>query len=109
MDYAPKNMDEIYKRLQALCDKAKADLQKEGFSESQIHVEVRTIFHWCISDTNFQPFLNLRYSGTDTSIMTSLPELKDGNIKGDYVAAFEDQHKREYGFTVTVRILFAFY
>jgi hypothetical protein len=40
MDYTPQNMDEIYKRLQALTEKARAELVKEGFAENQIYVEV---------------------------------------------------------------------
>lgn len=86
MEYAPQNMDEVYKRLQALSDKARAELVKEGFSDDQIYIE---------------PFLNLRYSGTDTSIMTSLHG-KDGTLRGDYAAAFEKQHRQEYGFTIQV-------
>lgn len=79
-------MDDVYTRLQALADKARAELTKEGFSNDQIYIE---------------PFLNLRYSGTDTSIMTSLHG-KDGTLRGDYTAAFEQQHKQEYGFTIQV-------
>jgi hypothetical protein len=42
MDYTPQNMEEIYKRLQTLTEKAKAELVKEGFADNQIYVEVNT-------------------------------------------------------------------
>jgi 5-oxoprolinase (ATP-hydrolysing) len=37
-------------------------------------------------------FLNLRYEGTDTSLMIQQPE------DGDFVAAFSARHKREFSF-----------
>ena len=40
MDYTPQNLDEIYKRLQVLTEKAKAELTKEGFADNQTYVEV---------------------------------------------------------------------
>lgn len=44
-----------------------------------------------------QRFLNLRYDGSDTQIMTPLPV--DGNFK----AAFEERHKREFTFLLPGR------
>jgi len=44
-------------------------------------------------------FLNLRYAGTDTAIMVSEPAAGGGA----YAAAFEAQHRREFGFTFAER------
>ena len=52
MDYSPQNMDEIYKRMQALTEKAKAELAKEGFVETQIYVEASFIFSFFLSYTH---------------------------------------------------------
>lgn len=42
-------------------------------------------------------FLNLRYDGTDVPVMTPCPP--DG---GDPAKAFENQYRREFGFTLAV-------
>ncbi|KAF4750019.1 hypothetical protein FOZ62_007481 [Perkinsus olseni] len=46
-------------------------------------------------------FLNMRYSGTDTSIMTAVED----SDNGDYQKAFERAYRREYGFLMTGREL----
>ncbi len=56
----------------------------QGFEDDQVNVE---------------RFLNLRYDGTDVPVMTPCPE--EG---GDPAAAFEGQYKREFGFTLAVRL-----
>jgi 5-oxoprolinase (ATP-hydrolysing) len=50
---------------------------KEGFQENQTHAET---------------FLNLKYEGSDSTIMIRTPE------DGDYAEAFHRQHSKEYGF-----------
>lgn len=47
------------------------------------------------SDIKHQTFLNLRYEGTDTSIMVEKCE--------DYSEAFRQSHQREFGFWLTKR------
>ena len=49
-------------------------------------------------------YLNLRYIGTNTSIMIEQPEAKDGkSIETLYGEAFEEQHKLEFGFNFEAR------
>src|SRR5688572_14351341 len=67
-----------------MCKHSSINLLEQGFSNSDIHFEI---------------YLNLRYDGTDTSIMTLRPEDQD------YEKAFVTQYKREYGFVIEVRIL----
>ena len=47
---------------------------------------------------SYKVYLNLRYEGTDTAIMTLKPD------DGDYLRAFVTQYKSEYGFVVEVRV-----
>jgi 5-oxoprolinase (ATP-hydrolysing) len=49
------------------------------------------------SDIEMQMFLNLRYEGSDTQIMVANPE------DGDFKAAFEESHKREFTFLLPNR------
>jgi 5-oxoprolinase (ATP-hydrolysing) len=48
-------------------------------------------------DINHSCYLNLRYEGTDTSIMVEKP------IDGDYAEMFRQSHQREFGFWLTKR------
>lgn len=66
-----------------LLEKARAALRSQGFRDSDISVE---------------PFLNLRYEGTNTSVITPRPS--DDN----YERVFKERYQREYGFLLTVRI-----
>lgn len=43
----------------------------------------------------YEPYLNMRYKGTDTSLMILQPE------DGDFLRAFKDEHQREFTFTFT--------
>ena len=44
-------------------------------------------------------YLNLRYIGTDTSIMVESPELVDGaTLESLFSEAFQRQHQLEFGF-----------
>ncbi|KAJ2121013.1 hypothetical protein GGH12_005697 [Coemansia sp. RSA 1822] len=69
-------------RLEELSRAGSGKLISQGFLDSQIRV---------------QRFLNMRYDGTDTSIM--VPEA----ITGDYQLRFESMHQREFGFVLRNR------
>jgi 5-oxoprolinase (ATP-hydrolysing) len=73
------SLPRITKRLESLREKALEGLVSQGFSAKQVVHE---------------NFLNMRYKGTDTSIMISQPE----NIE-DYADAFTARHLQEFGFT----------
>ncbi len=60
-------------------------------------------------EIDFLEFLNLRYEGTDTAIMTLNPSHGDSNRNDsngppDYVSAFVRQYKQEYGFVIEVNM-----
>ena len=76
---ALNDADEIFKRLE---EDSRRELNHQGFSDETI-------------DAN--RFLNLRYQGTDTAIMVSLP--KDN----DYASAFRAVYRREFGFDLSGR------
>ena len=59
---------------------------QQEFTDDQIHVE---------------RYLNLRYEGTDVPVMTPCPVGDDA----DPAKAFEEQYKREFGFTLSVSTL----
>lgn len=65
---------------------AEQDLLSQGFSEKAI---------------SCTQYLNCRYAGTDTSIMTSLPA---GRV-GQYAQVFVENYKREYGFELEGRAI----
>ncbi|KAF7547915.1 hypothetical protein G7046_g8858 [Stylonectria norvegica] len=45
---------------------------------------------------DYEYYLNMRYEGTDTALMTAEPERKTGKTFAD---AFTERHQREFGFT----------
>jgi 5-oxoprolinase (ATP-hydrolysing) len=49
------------------------------------------------ADIQHTCYLNLRYEGTDTSIMVEKP------LDGDYAEMFRQSHQREFGFWLTKR------
>ncbi|KAL7416475.1 5-oxoprolinase [Mrakia frigida] len=69
-------------KLDAICQ---AGLEEQGFEPSGIKV---------------QRFLNMRYTGTDTSIMTIQP-----NDSEDFGAAFEAEYLLEFGFKLNATII----
>ena len=71
------SLSELQTRIDALRAKATAVLAKQGVESDRIE---------------FTSFLNLRYEGTDTSLM--IPEPEDG----DFMRAFTERHRREFSF-----------
>ncbi|KAJ5088919.1 Hydantoinaseoxoprolinase N-terminal [Penicillium angulare] len=71
-------MRTISQRVAVLRSKVAAALNSDGIDESQITHEV---------------YLNLRYQGTDNTLMIIEPE------NGDFLAAFVKEHQREFSFT----------
>ncbi|KAJ3327850.1 hypothetical protein HDU76_011010 [Blyttiomyces sp. JEL0837] len=77
-------LDGIKEKVAELSATARSHLKSQGFADSNIVIEV---------------FLNLRYQGTDTSIMTMQPS----STSWDFPSAFIDRHKTEFGFTLPDR------
>jgi 5-oxoprolinase (ATP-hydrolysing) len=71
-------MQSISQRISALRSKVTAALSSDGIDEAQIQHEV---------------YLNLRYQGTDNTLMVLEPE------HGDFLAEFVKEHQREFSFT----------
>jgi len=76
------SMKEMNKRIEDLEKKCVAALESQGFTESQILTE---------------PFLHMRYSGTDCALMCNFSDDKD------FMKTFLGRYKTEFGFTLTGR------
>ncbi|RMZ82531.1 hypothetical protein DV737_g2018, partial [Chaetothyriales sp. CBS 132003] len=74
----------ITKKFGVLVGHANDVLVEQGFTETQIRDEL---------------FLNMRYEGSDTSLMILRPE------NGDFASAFVERHRREFNFTFQRPIL----
>ncbi|KAJ5619477.1 hypothetical protein N7510_003461 [Penicillium lagena] len=68
----------VTSKIQGLIGRSTKNLQTQGFTEKQLRHEV---------------FLNMRYEGSDTSLMILKPE------NGDFLSAFVQRHRREFNFT----------
>lgn len=79
--YSKDTHSSLLNRLDTLQGKATSVLKEQGFEEDKIQAE---------------RFLNMRFDGTDTSIMVLDPA--DGSH--DFEAAFKKQYKEEFGFVL---------
>lgn len=79
MEYNESTRSSIMSRIERLTAKVKAELTAQGFEDELIEIE---------------PYLNMRYDGSDTSLMTLAPS--DGSF--DYHSAFEAAYREEFGF-----------
>lgn len=82
-----EDMPNLESRLDSLQVASEEELMAQGFERS---------------DCKFERYLNLRFKGTDTSIMTSEAE---AHLAGGFVAAFEAHYKREFGFVLRDRAI----
>ena len=78
-------VSEIKSRLESLSTKGSKGLEAQGFDGQS---------------TEHERFLNMRYKGSDTSLMISIPE-----DVGDAGLAFTARHTQEFGFSQTRDIL----
>ncbi|KAJ2928426.1 hypothetical protein H1R20_g8677, partial [Candolleomyces eurysporus] len=85
--YTPQNITSLIARLDKLTDQVKQELEQQGFKGSRVKVE---------------RMLNMRFEGTDTSLMV-LPQAKkteSGEESEDYLEAFKRVYKTEFGFVL---------
>ncbi|KYR00331.1 hypothetical protein DLAC_03073 [Tieghemostelium lacteum] len=82
--YEESNREEWNRKLKNLSEVACKELLDKGYSQEQLVVE---------------QFLNLRFSGTDTSMMIQTPPDQD------YQRVFKENYQREYGFVILGRDL----
>ncbi|CAH1992910.1 unnamed protein product [Acanthoscelides obtectus] len=88
--YDPENFSYIDERLTILESECMAVLQKQGFDKNHIILE---------------PYLHMRYDGTDCALMCSPVKQQGGQATkhGDFVKPFIDRYKAEFGFTIQHR------
>lgn len=77
--WSDESKSRIVKRLDALTDEVKTSLEKQGFKGDRVRVE---------------RLLNMRFDGTDTSLMALEPD--DGS--NDFEKSFKTAYKQEFGF-----------
>ncbi|EFN85192.1 5-oxoprolinase [Harpegnathos saltator] len=90
--YEQESFDRLDARLDAMEAKVKSKLRAQGFTDAQIET---------------QPFLHLRYQGTDCALMC-IPIRVDRNEgkytrHGDFLASFLQRYQTEFGFTMPDR------
>ena len=89
--YEQESFARLDERLDALQKKVHAKLSTQGFDDSHIVTE---------------PFLHLRYQGTDCALMC-MPRKKDaeneGTRHGDFLTTFLERYQTEFGFTMPKR------
>ncbi|KAJ1680353.1 hypothetical protein EV182_000135 [Spiromyces aspiralis] len=89
--WSDESIPELQHRASALCEQCVLSLEGEGFSRSkgQIKLEV---------------YLNMRYMGTDTSIMVPQPrDESTGERSWAFLQDFEAMHRKEFGFALSDR------
>ncbi|GJN93255.1 hypothetical protein Rhopal_006302-T1 [Rhodotorula paludigena] len=79
MEYNDANKTTFTSRLDRLRAEVTEELGRQGFADNRIEIEL---------------YLNMRYDGSDTSLMTLAPA--DGSL--DFHTAFEAAYKHEFGF-----------
>lgn len=77
--WSDESKPRIIKRLDALTDEVRNSLEKQGFKGDRVRVE---------------RLLNMRFDGTDTSLMALEPD--DGS--SDFEKTFKAAYKQEFGF-----------
>ncbi|XP_012343287.1 5-oxoprolinase isoform X1 [Apis florea] len=89
--YEQESFARLDERLDALERKVRVKLAAQGFPESHIKTE---------------PFLHLRYQGTDCALMCT-PQTQDtkhkGTKHGDFLSTFLERYETEFGFTMPNR------
>ncbi|XP_078458013.1 5-oxoprolinase isoform X1 [Lampetra planeri] len=89
--YGPPAFQRLEERITALDQRCVQELQAQGFARSQIHTEV---------------FLHMRYERTDCALMCSacgFPVNEASSSYGDFLEAFTQRYKQEFGFTIPGR------
>ncbi|BGP19683.1 hypothetical protein JCM10213_001859 [Rhodosporidiobolus nylandii] len=84
LEYNEENKATFISRIERLKATVVEELKRQGFPDNRIDVEC---------------YLNMRYDGSDTSLMTLAPS--DGSY--DYQPAFEAMYKDEFGFLLDTK------
>ncbi|XP_049879808.1 5-oxoprolinase [Pectinophora gossypiella] len=87
--YCPEQFAVLDERLDVLAAVCRDKLRSQGIPDSRIVCE---------------PYLHLRYAGTDCALMVApLPRKDQGMLHGDFYTAFVNRYKNEFGFTLADR------
>ncbi|XP_070518965.1 5-oxoprolinase isoform X2 [Cardiocondyla obscurior] len=89
--YSHENFAHLDDRLDAMEAKVRSKLRAQGFTDSQIQTE---------------PFLHLRYEGTDCALMCTAANKKiigSTTRHGDFLITFLERYQTEFGFTIPDR------
>ncbi|XP_022818304.1 5-oxoprolinase [Spodoptera litura] len=88
--YNPNHFKQLDDQLDLLAAVAKDKLKKQGIPESQIVTE---------------PYLHLRYAGTDCALMVAPLHLQSDTAcrHGDFYTAFVNRYQNEFGFKLNER------
>ncbi|XP_055854712.1 5-oxoprolinase [Episyrphus balteatus] len=94
LEFDSKNSALLKARLDELSSKCRAHLEEQGYTEIVL-----------------EPFLHIRYEGTDCALMCSAAELEKGSESsdvllrtyGDFNATFVQRYKTEFGFVLQNR------
>ncbi|KAG8713991.1 hypothetical protein FRC11_010258 [Ceratobasidium sp. 423] len=83
-NWSEESKPRLLARLDALTEEVKSSLEKQGFKGDRVRVE---------------RLLNMRFDGTDTSLMVLEPE----NGSHDFEGAFKRAYKQEFGFLLETK------
>ncbi|CAG9570659.1 unnamed protein product [Danaus chrysippus] len=86
--YKPENYPHLDEQIDTLSAVCREKLRAQGFTDDQIILE---------------PYLHLRYSGTDCALMVSPIQGDQATRHGDFYTAFVNRYKNEFGFTLSNR------
>nr|ATG71135.1 oxoprolinase 1 [Juniperus procera] len=82
--YGTESLSEVSKRANFLTEQVKEELRLQGFKNENMNTEL---------------YLNLRYEGTDTTMMIKAPRDGSNDFAGEFVKLF----RQEYGFELQKR------
>ncbi|VVC30615.1 Hypothetical protein CINCED_3A005881 [Cinara cedri] len=94
LTYDIENFAYLNERISELSSKCFNELKTQGFLDNQLHTE---------------PFLHLRYDGTDCAIMCSASNDCVGEpstIHGDFLSGFLAKYQNEFGFILSGRKIY---
>ncbi|CAH0550452.1 unnamed protein product [Brassicogethes aeneus] len=86
--YSSENFEFFEERLDILGEQCKKELLKQGFLEKNIVLE---------------PYLHMRYDGTDCALMCTGTVSEIGTKYGDFAETFVQRYQSEFGFTIQNR------
>lgn len=88
--YTKNNFEYFDERFTILEKQCREELNKQGFSDDHIMLE---------------PYLHMRYDGTDHGLMVSPLFSEEGTKRGNFILSFIDRYQAEFGFVIHKRLV----